>query len=714
MRLLGFFLLLLMSWSLPAQAPWRGQVLDAKGQPLMAANVFPMAQPQRGTLTDAAGEFALPAGVEDSLKIRYPGYQTQQIATKGWPTEPRVIRLCERELTLSEVQIAGRKPIAEQFAAVQIERLDIYLNPLAAADPLRAITGLAASTNTQESANPSLRGSSAERSRVIFDGVPIYQPVRNSQINGLGLFSLFNTELIETQYVFPSNPPLSFGNSSAGLVQIESREAIEGASTQLSAGMANAGLLRSQPLGEEAFLQAYANAQFSQLFTGLNAESLAFLKGFDSQDAGVKLYLPLGNQWSLKGFGYGIRETYRAEIQRFTYRGEVVAAKHRTFQTFSLRRQGEKDRLSLHLGGDLSQSEFDFGNLASQQLTHRQYASINYQRYPNRRFTWQTGLTYDASGRRYQDSTARYYFAMRPQDSIQAIDTQWYRPLLEGYAYARWTPSQSWQLSAGLRSNAPLGNQTPFLSAQVGLRYQPQPRHSLLLNAGRYHSYGQPTVLYRGSNLLRSHQVALDYSYRGSRAAWQAAVFVKREDGPQPEGEVLIQRANIAGLEASWQRTFFNRWDLEVAYTGLLHRVQFSPRALSYPGRRDLPWFIKAHATYRSAWGNFSASYVGRPGTWFTPVVGGRYRPQFELYEPVWPESIHTRRMGNYHNLTLAYSYYQPTDWGSVVFFANVANALNHPNPSQPLYRRDYSQIEAWQPFSLRTFYLGMVWTWGK
>jgi hypothetical protein len=710
MRFFCFLLTLPIALSLSAQERLRGQVLDAQGQPLMAANVFPVEAPQQGTLTDAQGQFELPLPSGDSLEIRYPGFQTRRVETTGWPAEPRVIRLRARELTLQEVQIAGRKPIAEQFAAVQIERLDIYMNPLAAADPLRAITGLAASTNTQESANPSLRGSSAERSRVIFDGVPIYQPVRNSQINGLGLFSLFNTELIETQYVFPSNPPLSFGNSSAGLVQIESREAIAGPSTQFSAGMANLGLMRSQPLGEEAFLQAYANAQFSQLFTGLNAESLAFLKGFQSQDAGLKLYLPLGEKWTLKSFSYGIRESYRAEIQRFNHLGDVVAEKQRAFQTLSLRRQGQKDRLSLNLGGDLSRAAFDFGNLTSRQLTHRQYAALNYQRYPMRRFTWQTGLTYDASGRRYRDTTAQHYFALRPQDPTQRLDTQWYRPRLEGYAFARWTPSQTWQLSAGLRSNAPLGDQAPFISAQLGLRYQPQPRHSLLLSAGRYHSYGQPTVLFRGSNLLRSHQVALDYCYQGNRSEWQAAVYAKREAGPQPEGEVLIEQADIVGVEASWAQTFFRRLDLAIAYTGLLHRVRFAAKGLSYPGSRDLPWFVKAQATYRSAWGSLSASYVGRPGTWFTPIVGGRFRSEWGVYEPQWPDAIHTRRMDNYHNLTLGYSYYRPTDWGSFIFFANLANALNHPNPSEPRYREDYGAITGWQPFSRRTFYVGVVW----
>ena len=92
-----------------------------------------------------------------------------------------------------------------------------YTNPLAAGDALKAITILPSSTNTDETANPALRGSSADRTRIMFNGVPIYSPVRNSQLNGLGNFSLFNTEMIHNMYVYASNPPLTFGNTSAGL-----------------------------------------------------------------------------------------------------------------------------------------------------------------------------------------------------------------------------------------------------------------------------------------------------------------------------------------------------------------------------------------------------------------------------------------------------------------------------------------------------------------
>lgn len=54
----------------------------------------------------------------------------------------------------------------------------------------------------------------------MLNGVSIYKPVIASQLNNQGFFSLFNPEIINRQYVYASNPPLIYGNTSAGLVRV--------------------------------------------------------------------------------------------------------------------------------------------------------------------------------------------------------------------------------------------------------------------------------------------------------------------------------------------------------------------------------------------------------------------------------------------------------------------------------------------------------------
>ena len=194
---------------------------------------------------------------------------------------------------LSEVIIVGKDPISEQYSVIKLNKLDVYLNPVSNADPLKAITILPSSTNTEETANPTLRGGSADRSRVYVNGSPVLNPVRNGRDNGLGNFSLFNTELIKKQYVYASNPPLSFGNSSAGLVEIETNDKIESDNIQVSTALSNFGILLNKKISSQNFIQLYGNYQFDNLFINLNKNSLENLNNFSSIDIGLNSRIKL-------------------------------------------------------------------------------------------------------------------------------------------------------------------------------------------------------------------------------------------------------------------------------------------------------------------------------------------------------------------------------------------------------------------------------------
>ncbi|MEM6540429.1 MAG: carboxypeptidase-like regulatory domain-containing protein, partial [Bacteroidota bacterium] len=210
MKIIVTFLLLL-SFQLQAQKRIEGIVKDSKG-PIFAANVFFSSRPDQGTVTDFDGLFSLEVVSEaDSLVVSYLGYKTKRIPLSDLQGNARhTIILKPTAQSLDEVILLGPDPISDKFAVKKLEKLDIYLNPVAQGDPLKAITILPASTIDDETVNPSLRGSDPDRSRVVFNNVPVYNPVRASQLNNQGFFSLFNTELIGDQYVYASNPPLTF------------------------------------------------------------------------------------------------------------------------------------------------------------------------------------------------------------------------------------------------------------------------------------------------------------------------------------------------------------------------------------------------------------------------------------------------------------------------------------------------------------------------
>ncbi|MEL7123108.1 MAG: carboxypeptidase-like regulatory domain-containing protein, partial [Bacteroidota bacterium] len=288
MRTIIFITFILSSWTACAQSSLKGQVKSKAGEEIFAANVYLKNNLQKGTQTDFNGKFELSLQSEDlkdTLVISYLGYASQEYVLENLDIDQNLaVVLKQDQQSLVEVIIKAKSPISEQFAVTKLDRLQIYTNPIAQGDPLKAITGLAASTNVDESANPALRGSSAGRSLVVFNKVPVRSPVRNSQINGLGFFSLFNPEIIKSQYVYASNPPLTYGNASAGLVEIQTQDELNTSNIQLAASLAGVGIFSSNIINEKSFVQAYGNIQFSKPFIELNRSNLPNLNAFSNKD----------------------------------------------------------------------------------------------------------------------------------------------------------------------------------------------------------------------------------------------------------------------------------------------------------------------------------------------------------------------------------------------------------------------------------------------
>ena len=308
MRLTWLLIFLFTSASLWGQKQLTGIVIDQNQKPVFAANVYWKQHPQLGVVTDFDGKFSILLPTQQNPKqllVSFIGFKTQVITWNEIKQQEKiVIQLKEENRQLKTINVTAKDPISQKFSVIRMEKIDVYLSPVASGDPLKAITFLPSSTNTDEMANPALRGSSSDKSRVILNGVPVLKPVRNSQINGMGNFSLFNTEIIHKQYVYASNPPLNYGNTSAGLVEIETVQKLDQNSSQISTSLASLGFFISKKLKKESLIQLYGNWQFDDAFLNVNKHSLDLLKDFKSKDAGLNLRLKLHDNLCLNSFNY--------------------------------------------------------------------------------------------------------------------------------------------------------------------------------------------------------------------------------------------------------------------------------------------------------------------------------------------------------------------------------------------------------------------------
>ncbi|MEM8524740.1 MAG: TonB-dependent receptor [Bacteroidota bacterium] len=709
-QLFSFIILQFFILNLTFTQSIKGIITDQRDEPLIGVNLYLKNTPSNGTTSDEEGNFEfswLENQVKDSLVVSYTGYQKLSFALQdleGMNYFP--IQLVEENLALKAFAVVAKRSIAEEFSVQQLKRLDIYRNPIAAADPLRAITALPASTNTDESANPTLRGSNAARTRVILNGVPVYKPVRNSQINGLGNFSLFNTELINNQTVYASNPPLIYANASGGLVEIETQDKLAANSTQVALSLANVGLMTSRKLPSEGLLQIYGNYQFSNPFLKFNERSLEFLKNFDTKDIGVHFRQQLGEQTSLKILSYAIDESYQAEVNQLAFESRANGSKQRVFNTLKLEHQKDHHFLTFNHGNNFSKAQYQFGNIDTEQKERQFYFAGNHKYYFSEQFSLQSGITYDNNFIDFQEQSPIYYFALQENAPILTQDSSLQLNDWQYYSYAKWNINKNLLAGGGIRGNL---SGTNFFSYQGSLRYQWKPQHSFLLAGGKYYNYNIPNYLNQNFTLLSSQQWAVEYAHQSLQWEVQFALFQKQETGDVLNYDRQSSNArNLFGVE-SWIRFRPQQnWTFSLANTYLNAEMETSGG--TFRGRNDLNYFLKASVQYDNlAIGSFSLFYLQRPGTFFTPILGSNWNETAMAYEPIFQGTWNGEQLNTYRSLNLAISKVLVFDRHSFVCFLNLANALNTDNQQYRSYNEDYSQF-SYETFSKRVLYFGMVW----
>jgi len=207
-----------------AAGPWMvsGRVLDAAtAQPIAGANVQSGAT---GTVTDAAGRFALRAAAGDTLVVSHVGYHPVRLAAapalrvllqaRSWPADEVVVRGTLVEQTLSGVAASLSVLAERQVAAAQGGHLEALT---------RSIPNLNWAGGTSRPRYFQIRGV-GERSHYAGEGPPttaVGFVLDDVDLSGLGSAALlFDVAQVE---VFRGPQSSVFGpNSMAGLIRLES------------------------------------------------------------------------------------------------------------------------------------------------------------------------------------------------------------------------------------------------------------------------------------------------------------------------------------------------------------------------------------------------------------------------------------------------------------------------------------------------------------
>lgn len=708
----GVFLWLLL-WFVPVHLSGqivKGKVTDTANEPIMAATLT-LRGGEEHAVTDLEGSFELDLHGnqgKDTLSIACLGYQTQTIPIDASQLkEPLHIILEAYSFSLGEVTVLSKTSIAKEFSVKQIDKLSVYLSPFSNADPLKTITSLPYSTNTSESANVELRGSSGDFSRVYINDVPIYKPTRNTRIDGLGNFSILNTEMLENEYVYASNPPLKFGNSIAGLVEVKTLNSLEKEKLKFSATLASIGLFYSKPLNPRIFFQIYGNHQFPTAYKGVNSKHVDFLKDFKSTDVGINFHSDISETFRFNLHSYVLKEEFSSEYSMLNCLDEMYSDSKRTFTIVNFEFNCGIYNLKANGGLSLMDTRFKFASYDTNQKERQLYLSIDNKLTLASSLFFQFGLNDDYSKQRFRNTLPEDFQHISPGAPLYAYTYATSNHNIEGYAYLK-AYFDPFILGAGLRKNIPLHGQNNHLSYQGNLKYNLNPHHSFLLAGGVYRGYSVPGTIIHDYNETKSKQLSLEYIFSKDNIGINLSIYKKQEVYPvfyTETGSTNETTTDINGVEISLDYKI-DRFSVTASYAYL--DSQFELEGKQYHSTNAMNYLVKGTVGYfNEKVVNVTAGFTFRPGLNYTPVIDRYFDEDIAGYKPVYGD-MNSRKYNPYSSIDLSVNKLFSYKSSSLVFFVTLTNLLNRSNPQKVIYTKDYLTDGYWN-YMKRILYFGVV-----
>lgn len=691
-------LFLLFPLSLFAQKTTTGIVTDFRtNEPLIGATLTLQSDPSKGTQTDIDGTFSINILSEnDSLIISYIGYKIRKSAAK----KDMTIRLRTDDNLIKEVVVKADKLIAREFTTARIEKLDIYLNPNSKADALRAVDALPASTNTEESANISLRGSSPAETGIFLNNVPLDDVVRFDQTNGVGQFSIFNTAMIESVNIFPSNPPVEFGNATAGVVALYTDENIPDKSNSLSINLVGISGLMSRNISTKTGIVAYANWNTHKALEFLNPTAFDNLNSFRTADAGLYIIHKFSDKTTFKVFNFSLSEGYDFALKHPSFSGNFEQKKWRNLSVANLVHKRDKSRWEWNQSFNISKASYAGGNIDINEHNFDWYQALQ-GLYFTDKFSLKGGLSAKMDKVTSNGQFSSYSYALAPEQPATNFDQTDILFVPEAFIYGKCNLSKKWILGGGLRAHPRTNDEPAYLNAQANANWRFAKGHSFTFAGGQY----RKVQIAEGDNtrsLLKSQQISIDYKWFNENWTIQAATYLK--DNTQG----IIQNP-IRGVEffTSYKKGNFTG---SVSLASIQSLIKSDE--ISYPSDYDLSYYLRAYIKYDIPnLFTLGLIYKQRQGRYYLPVLNASFDQNTQAYAPIYLAQNEGQRLPEYRLLDISLTKILPVSFGSIILYANANNLLNTENIRGYLYNADYSQNTP-DYFGRRVIFFGALLQW--
>ena len=231
----------------------RGFIYEKEsGEPVMFCNVF-LKGTTIGAATDINGMYNISqvkAG-KYTLVVTYIGYDTTEvdILIKGGDIISQNLNIKESSVKLNEVKIsAEREEMRTEIkaAAIKISKQDLEMIPTIGGEPdlaqyMQVIPGVVFTGD--QGGQLYIRGGSPIQNKVLLDGMIIYSP-----FHSIGLFSVFDTDIIRNTDVYTGGFSAEYGGRVSSIMDIKTKEGSKIIGGKISANTFGSKLFIEGPL----------------------------------------------------------------------------------------------------------------------------------------------------------------------------------------------------------------------------------------------------------------------------------------------------------------------------------------------------------------------------------------------------------------------------------------------------------------------------------
>lgn len=217
-------ILLLLSNLLFANASIRGYIKDYNtNEPLIGSIIL---EGGMGiAVTDSSGFFVvtLKEGTYH-LTASMLGYklETKEITITVNQEYALFFYLLPQPIEIEKVTVFGERfSESQKYKTYELTTGDLKNIPVfIESDPIRAVQALPGVTQSHDLSDlVFLRGGNFDETLITLDEVPVYNPHHAG-----GVYSIFNTDIVERVILYPSNYPVKFGNALSGVLGLYSKD----------------------------------------------------------------------------------------------------------------------------------------------------------------------------------------------------------------------------------------------------------------------------------------------------------------------------------------------------------------------------------------------------------------------------------------------------------------------------------------------------------